>query len=276
MMLTDRLILTEENYYGKEANEAYFSVSQYKDFVKCPAMAMAKINGEYTQERTRALILGSYVDEMLTGTAESLAEFIEQNRADLFKRNGEPLADVLQADKAIARVRQQPLMMKYLNAHHQVIATGEIEGVPFKGKFDSYAPGEFIADLKYLKSLRSPNLFQNIVDHYRYDLQGAVYRELVRQQTGETLPFYLVIATKESPARLAVCEINSYNLDKALDEVKRNIERFQRIKQGELPAERCEEVTCDYCAGSKILTESIDHELLGLSTAQLRTMNGVI
>lgn len=270
------MTLTESTYYGAEANRQYFSVSQYKDFMKCSAMAMAKLTGEYEQERTRALILGSYVDEMLTGTAESQAEFIEQNRGELFKRNGERLADVIAADKAIARVRQQPLMMKHLSGKHQVIMTGEIEGVPFKGKFDSYAPGEFISDLKYLKSLRSPNLFQNIVDYYRYDLQGAVYRELVRQNTGETLPFYLVIATKESPARLADCEINGYNLDKALDEVKRNIERFQRIKQGELPAERCEEVTCDYCAGSKVLTESIDHELLGLSTLQLRTMNGVI
>ncbi len=270
------MMLTENTYYGAEANKQYFSVSQYKDFMKCPAMAMAKISGEYEQERTRALILGSYVDEMLTGTEESQAVFIERNRADLFKRNGEPLADVLQADKAIARIKQQPLMTKYLGGTHQAILTGEINGVPFKGKFDSYAPGEFIADLKYLKSLRSPNLFQNIVDHYRYDLQGAVYRELVRQNTGEVLPFYLVIATKESPARLAVCEINGYNLDNALEGVKRNIERFQRIKLGELPAERCEEVTCDYCAGSKILTESIDHELLGLSAAQLRSMNGVI
>ena len=270
------MTLTESTYYGAEANRKYFSVSQYKDFMKCPAMAMAKINGEYEQERTRALILGSYVDEMLTGTEKTQADFIEKNRADLFKRNGEPLADVLQADKAIARVQQQPLMVKHLGGKHQVIMTGEIEGVPFKGKFDSYAPGEFIADLKYLKSLRSPNLFQNIVDHYRYDLQGAVYRELVRQNTGEVLPFYLVIATKESPARLAVCEINGYNLDKALDEVKRDIERFQRIKLGEIPAERCEEVACDYCAGSKVLTEPIDHELLGLSAAQLRTMNGVI
>lgn len=268
--------LTESSYYGADANKQYFSVSQFKDFLRCPAMAMASINGEYVRESTRALILGSYVDEMLTGTEESQEDFIKQNYAELFKRNGDKREDVAQADKTIARVKSQPLMMKYLGGKHQAILTGEINGVPFKGKFDSYAPGEFIADLKYLKSLRSPNLFQNIVDHYRYDLQGAVYRELVRQNTGEVLPFYLVIATKESPARLAVCEINGYNLDNALEEVKRNIERFQRIKLGEIPAERCEEVSCDYCAGSKILTEPIDHELLGLSTSQLRTMNGVI
>jgi hypothetical protein len=39
--------LTEETYYGTEANTQYMSVSQFKDFLKCPAMAMAKIRGEY-------------------------------------------------------------------------------------------------------------------------------------------------------------------------------------------------------------------------------------
>ncbi len=36
--------------------------------------------------------------------------------------------------------------------------TGEIEGVPFKIKMDSYKLGAFITDLKYMASLRSPTL----------------------------------------------------------------------------------------------------------------------
>ena len=80
--------LTERNYYGPKASREYMSVSQFKDFLKCPAMAMAKLNGEYTPERGRALILGSYVDEMLTGTEKSLNT---QNRAAArFSRNTAP------------------------------------------------------------------------------------------------------------------------------------------------------------------------------------------
>ena len=41
--------LTQANYYGKKSNIQYFSVSQFKDFMKCPAMAMAKLKGEYEQ-----------------------------------------------------------------------------------------------------------------------------------------------------------------------------------------------------------------------------------
>ena len=220
------------------------------------------------------MFLGSYVDEMLTGTRESQMKFIEENMDKLHQKNGKFYADVVRAMEAIERVKKQPLMMHYLDGEHQVIMTGEIEGVPVKIKMDSYKPNEFIADLKYLASLRSPNLFQNAVDYWKYTTQGAIYREIVRQNTGETLPFYLVIATKEDPPRLAVCEINDFNLNQELDVVKKHISNFQKIKLGELNAERCEEVTCDYCADTLTLEKPIDHELLGMSTAQLKAMRG--
>lgn len=268
--------LTNRNYYGPKANKEYFSVSQYKDFLKCPAMAMAKLKGEYVPERGRALVIGSYVDEMLTGTESSQMKFIEENYSELFKKNGDPLADVSQANETIARIRKQPLMMRYLSGKHQVIMTGEIANVPIKGRFDSYMPGKFIADLKYLKDFRSPNLFENAITHYGYHTQGAVYRELVRQNTGETLPFYLVIATKQSPADLAVVEINSFDLDEALEEFKRHVTRFERMKLGEIPPERCESHDCPYCRGTKVLQSPIDSGLLGMSRKQLDAMNGVI
>ena len=66
------MTITSENYYSQEANLSHFSVSQYKDFHKCPAMAVAKLKGEYEQEGGRALLLGSYMDEMLTGTEARL------------------------------------------------------------------------------------------------------------------------------------------------------------------------------------------------------------
>ena len=36
-------VLTAENYYSREANEAYYSASQIKQFMECPACAMAEI-----------------------------------------------------------------------------------------------------------------------------------------------------------------------------------------------------------------------------------------
>lgn len=268
--------LTEKNYYSKSANREFFSVSQLKDFLKCPAMAMAKLRGEYVQAESRSLLLGSYFDECLTGTEKSLRRFIEENYSELYKKNGEPYADIAQALETVKRVEQQPLMMHYLNGEHQVIMTGNIAGVPVKGKFDSYKPRKFLVDLKYLKSLRSPNLFENVLDYWKYPMQMAVYQELAFQNTGERLPCYIVAATKENPAHITVCEIDQYTLDKELEKVKTNLPYFQKVKDGEIEPERCESYDCDFCAESKVLTEPIPYELLGMSTAQLKAMRGEI
>ena len=81
------MILSDSNYYSGKSNWRYMSVSQYKQFQKCEAAAMAELKGEYVPERGRALLLGSYVDEMLTGTKEAQEKFLEENRGELFKKN---------------------------------------------------------------------------------------------------------------------------------------------------------------------------------------------
>ena len=268
------MVLTESTYFSEQAGRDFMSVSQFKNFQKCEAAAMAEITGTYVPERGRALILGSYVDELLTGTKASQDQFVEENRAELFKRNGEPYADIAQAAEAVQRVQQQPLMMHYLNGEHQTVMTGEIEGIPFKIKMDSYKPGEFIADLKYMASLRSPNLFQPMISYWGYDIQAACYQEIVRQNTGERLPFLFVVATKEKPAHLAVGKISQWNMDEALETVRKKIKRYQAIKNGEMEPERCEEYGCDYCTATNIITEPIDTDLFGMSREQIRISNG--
>lgn len=264
--------LTNRNYYGRKANQSFLSVSQYKQFLKCEACAMAEINGEYEKEKSSALFLGSYVDEMLTGTKNSIEKFMEENRSELFKKNGDPYADVAKAIDAVEKVKKQPLMMKYLSGQTQKIMTGEIGGVPWKIKMDSYKKGEFIADLKYLKDLRSPNLFDNAIKYWGYDTQMAVYQEIVYQNTGLRLPTYLIIVTKEAIPRVAVCEVKQWNLDDALEEVKKHLPRIIEVKNGNVDPERCE--VCDYCAQTIVLTEPIDSDLLGLSTKQIKASNG--
>lgn len=257
--------LTQSNYYGKKSNQEFMSVSQYKSFVKCEAMAMAEINGTYERPKSKALLLGSLVDELLTGTKKSQDAFFEENKAELFKKNGDPYADVAQAFETVEKIKKQPLMMKYLSGQTQKIMTGEIEGAPFKIKMDSYKKGEFIADLKYMASLRSPNMFEPMVRYWNYIAQGSVYQEIVYQNTGKRLPFYLVIATKETPTHLDVCEIKQYDLDAELENIKKRVGRFQAIKSGEIPPERCEEYDCNYCTETRILTEPIDSNLLGMA-----------
>ena len=256
---------TQKIYYSEQANREFMSVSQYKDFCKCEAMAMAKINGTYKQPESRALLLGSLFDELLTGTKKSQALFMEENKQDLFKKNGDPYADVEQAFATAEKVKEQPLMMKYLSGQKQKIMTGKIAGVPFKIKMDVYKKNEFITDLKYMASLRSPNLFDSMVKYWGYDKQGAVYQEVVRQNTGKRLPFFLNIGTKEAIPHLDLCEVKQYDLDEKLEEVKKYAPRFQAIKNGEIQPERCEEYDCPYCTTTRIITEPIDSNMLGMA-----------
>lgn len=257
--------LTQKSYYSPEANKAFMSVSQYKDFCKCEAMAMAKINGTYEQPKSRALLLGSLFDELLTGSKKSLEAFITENQSELIKKNGEFYADAQQVFETAVKVEKQPLMMEYLSGQKQKIMTGEISGVPFKIKMDNYKKGKFISDLKYMASLRSPNMFEPMVKYWNYVAQGAVYQEIVYQNTGKRLPFFLVIATKETPAHLDVCEIKQYDLDEELANIKKRVGRFGAIKNGEIPPERCEEYDCNYCTETRILTEPIDSNMLGMA-----------
>ena len=266
--------LTESNYYSAEMDNAYFSVSQFKNFQKCPAMAMAELNGTYKREFSKALLLGSYFDESLTGTPESQCKFLVEHEKEIFKKGGGKYAEFIQADETVELVKAQPVMMHYLSGEHQVIMTGEIEGVPFKIKMDSYSPNEYIADLKYMASLRAPNMFVPMIEYWGYDMQAACYQEIVRQNTGKKLPFIFVVATKEKPAHLAVGEISQWNMDKALENVIKNIKRYQAIKNGEVEAERCEDYNCDYCTTTKIIKKPIDTDLFGMSTAQIKSMKG--
>lgn len=84
------MILTQENYYSKEANQEYLSVSQYKDFcgtigrVGCEEQALAKLNGYWEMEKTTALLVGSYVDSHFEGTLDL---FKAQN-PEIFTKKG--------------------------------------------------------------------------------------------------------------------------------------------------------------------------------------------
>jgi hypothetical protein len=52
--------------------------------------------------------------------------------------------------------------------------------------------------------------------------------------------------------------------------VRANIVCFQKIKAGEVEADRCEDYGCDFCTSTKIITEPIDTDLFGMSASQIK------
>ena len=255
--------LNKENYYSEQANLEYMSASQFKDFLKCEREALAKIVGETQEEPTKAMLVGSYVDAYFSGEMD---EFKEKN-PQIFKKDGTLLKDFEKANEIIQAIEQEPLMLKYLSGEHQKIMVGEINGIKFKIKVDSLLPNA-IVDQKVMASINERvwverggfNVKVDFVDAYGYDIQGAIYQEIVRQNIGEKLPFILAVATKEDGVDRALIEIDQYYLDKALNMVESLCERFDLIKKGVIQPCGCG--NCPTCRKAKTIKGIISYETL--------------
>lgn len=230
--------INQENYYSEAANREYFSVSQYKSFLSCEARAMAELSGEYERPVTRALLVGSFVDRYFDGT---LDEFMKENPG-IYTRRRELRADFKRANQIIEIVKTDPKFMDSMSGEKQKIFTFEMFGVPWKIKLDSYNPGKAITDLKVVARMDKLPL-------WRYDIQGAVYQKGVEICTGEKLPFYLAVVTKEKVLDRDIWQIPQSTLDYALRQVEENIGRYVDIKEGRIEPERCGK--CDYCKSIK-------------------------
>ena len=254
--------LTEQNYYTAEMDLKYCSASQWKDFCGCPAIpgcearTMAKLKGEYEPEVTTSLLVGSILDALWENDDP---EYIAERFPDCISSRGTTKGQ-LKAEYNIAlqmyqRTLKEPKFCQYMSGDKQTIMTGTIEGLPFKIKIDSFIEGKAIVDLKTTRTLdRDFRIF--IPDSgekltwfraYGYDIQLGIYREIVRQNTGDTLRCYLAAVDKEKHPICDVIELPDKMLTEALDLVKRNCKKIIMLKGGEIEPIRCEHSSCDYC-----------------------------
>lgn len=209
--------LTNENYFSPEMQQKYMGVSQYKDFMDCPARAMATIRGEYKEEMTKAMTVGSYVDAYFEGTLDKFKEehpevfnikLLENDETrtkigevmpELLTKTGkwqtgaltkareahpefftlqmELKADFVQAEEIIKRIESDEVFMEHMSGEKQVIKTAELFGTPWKIKIDSYHPGKAIDDLKIMRSMERI-MGVSFVSHWGYDIQMAIYSEI--------------------------------------------------------------------------------------------------
>ncbi len=231
--------------------------SQFKDFCKCPKEALAKINGETEEEKTDALLFGSYVDAYFSNELE---EFLSENSEYLFnKKNGELKSAFKNVYDVIHAIEDDAKLLKYLQGEHQVIMTGEIAGVKFKIKIDSYFPDKVIVDQKVIRTLDKIwverdgyNVLTDFIDAFGYDIQAGIYQEIVRQNTGKKLPFVLAVTTKEEVPNKALIEIDQEYIDAALEKVKELAPKFDAMKKGQLEPWGCGR--CPICLKEKKVT----------------------
>ena len=244
--------LNSENYYSMEADKAYFSASQIKSFKRCESATMAALRGDYVRPMSQALLQGQFVDEALTGDFGSWV----LDHPEVMKRDGNLKAEFMLCQEMVKRARRDELFMEYMEGDHQTIMTAEIFGVPFKAKFDVLFPRGRIVDLKTVKDLRSQYLpGQGRVDFataWDWPLQMAIYQKIYEANSGEKVPCYLAVITKETPPDIRIIKIEQERMDAEMAWMKQVLPRYEAIKDGAIDPERCD--MCEWCRQSRILT----------------------
>lgn len=266
-MPKDDFILTPENYYSLEADKRFCSASQLLSFVGrsgipgCEARTMAILNGEYKEESTKAMLIGSILDlfweledlpmdEKLNIIADQFPECVSTRGAT----KGELKTEYKQALKLYERTLKDPLFRQFMSGTKQCIMQGVIDGLPFKIKMDSYIPGVAIVDLKttqdasknFRKYVEDSGNRETFYKYMSYDVQLSLYREIVRQNTGQTLRCYICAVDKKEHPLPQIIELPPKMLDEALLTIKSAIPTIKLLKSGEITNYvRCEE--CDYC-----------------------------
>lgn len=248
--------LTAENYFSAENNMKYMGSSQFKSFMKCEAGTMAELNGEYKKEATTALLIGSYVDAHFEGTLD----IFKAQHPEIFKKDGTLKSEYSHADYMIQRAERDEKFMQYMSGEKQKIFVGEISGVPYKIKVDSYHDN-CIVDLKCMKDFNlvwnaEHEMKEHFITTWGYHYQAAIYTEIVRQNTGKKLPFYIAAISKEKEPKLKLYFIPEEIIDSAFNDVRILSPRFQKIKNGDLMPQRCG--GCNYCRFTEVLSGPIN------------------
>ncbi len=247
--------LNNDNYYSQKANQAYFSVSQVKDFLKCEAYAMAKINGEWVEPPTTPMLIGSYIDSYFEGTLDDF----KARTPEIFKKDGSLKSDYVKAENIIKRVEKEELFMNCMSGEKQVIMTGKLFGANWKIKMDSFIPHEAIVDLKVVQKVRDISYKQgwkqSFIEKWGYDLQLGIYQEIVRQNTGEMLPCIIAAVDKQDYPDLDCILIPDEQLEFQRNQLRWKMQRIIDVKNFTAEPSRCG--VCDYCRATKKLEKLI-------------------
>ena len=257
------LDLLGDDYYSLESSLRYWSVSQFKDFKKCQARAVAKLAGEWQEGSDKtALVVGNYVHSYFE-SLEAHTDYIKQHSDEMIsksgKTKGELKAPYKVADTMIMALENDKQFMNYYQGEKEVAVTGFIDGVEFKGKIDclNINKGYFV-DIKTTRLPIDETVWSTEFrtrlrwfEEYGYVLQMAVYQELLRQTYNKNfLPIIYAVTKEDIPDTRAIAFRSKEKLNYELGELNLLIKQFDDVKKGILKPESCG--NCDFCKSHKL------------------------
>lgn len=250
--------LTNENYFSKEADIEYMSVSQWKLFNECEAKALATIQGQEDATYKEAFLEGQLFEELVSGDSKL---FIAQHPELISTRGataGQLKSSYAKVVTAAERFNSQKFFVDIIQkCEKQTIITGEICDIKVKCKLDLFdKETNSIYDIKCMKDFKetwdkSEKCYKPWYYTYNYVLQLAVYRELVRQNFGEPKEIGLISATKEDIPDIEAISFSSELLDLELENFKLKLKRYDNIKKGIETPVAC--TLCSYCKENKVI-----------------------
>lgn len=265
------MTLTNENYYDLETDNTYCSSSQFKMVAGClgkPGCEFQYVEylaGRWKNEVSKDMLIGSYVDSRYEGTIQ---EF-QMEHPELFltkgPNKGSLKSDFIKAEEIYQRCERDKLFAQFMAGEKQTIFAGNISGLPFKIKIDSLHPGKCIVDLKVMQDITKTFWardygYMDFVTYWGYDMQLAIYQEIYRQNTGETLPCYIAAADKGKHTNIDIIFIDNGRLSECLERVKTQIPNIISIRNGDFLPVRCG--VCGCCKENKVLHKPIHYSEL--------------
>ena len=256
--------LTAENYYDNATSFDYMSTSLYKDFRKCEAFALAKLNGEYLAVMDpTALLVGNYVHSYFESETSHSA-FIEKNKDTMMTKSGALRAPYKVGDNMIKCLEADQVFNNlYSVGEKEVIVTGDIFGHQWKGKIDSLnLDKQYFCDIKTTADIhkgfwdKDEHRKVPFIKAYGYYLQMAIYTELIKQTFGVECQPFIFVVSKQTPCDHDAFSFNSEQdqeyLKEALEDVKEHQDHIADLIAGRAEPERCGH--CEYCRATKQIT----------------------
>ncbi|MBY7007898.1 hypothetical protein FDA25_08730 [Clostridium botulinum] len=251
--------ITKENYYSLENDLRAMSVSQYKMFMKCEEMAVAKLKGEYKQSESDAFLLGKYIHSWNEGTLEEFKKENPSLYSSQGKTKGQLKSTFKVAETMVNALNNDNNCMKFLDGDKEVIIEGDLFGIHWRGMVDVLnLERGFFSDLKTTQGIHKKYNGLTFIEHYGYIEQMAVYRELIKQQFGKDLIPYIVAIEKNDNPLKAIVKVDERYTNPKLEEIEYTLNRIIKVKSGLEEPIGCG--ICDYCRKTNKVTQILTIE----------------
>lgn len=258
--------LSQSNYYSNGQDWATQSKSWFWKFEQCEAEALAELKGKWVPDKSLTpLLVGNFLHSYFE-SLEAHQHFIDAHQKKIYKY-GNPAKGLKKefhdAEKMIDALEDDENFRKLYQGKKEVIVTGTLFGVKWRGKVDCLdLKRHLFLDLKTVDDIHKKHwsdedhTFVSFAQARGYDMQMAVYRELIKQTFGVECEPLIVAVSKQKVPDKGVFSVPDYLMNYQMQRIQEDQPHIQAVKEGREKPTRCEH--CDYCRSTKVLNDVID------------------